>query len=206
VPPLQADAVANAETGIAQRENECAYAFRIVVTKRVALRVLVTGLENPLDLILGEHLYAFRWLTDLRRLHSRRRVRLDPTCAMAEPEKRPQPFEILLGSYWSVGPARTKLPNGGHVELLQQTVSLFFAPRQQALFEKVLVLRKCGRCALLAVLEVVQELPDRLADGRYSGLTTPISPEASQPRTRSEAASHERRSRLWRTYSPRSEP
>src|SRR5579864_958866 len=39
-----------------------------------------------------------------------------------------------------------------------------------------------------------------------SGLTTPTSPDASQPRTSSEAASQERRSRLRRTYSPRSEP
>lgn len=37
-------------------------------------------------------------------------------------------------------------------------------------------------------------------------VTTPSSPEASQPRTRSDAASHERRSTLRRTYSPRSEP
>ncbi len=128
---------------------------------------MVTGFQNPLHLGLRER--QGRLVRDLRGLHRARRVLRDPVVVHAEPEERPQPFEVLGRVVGAVGPSRAELSHLLDTELLQVPVPLGFTPRQEALVQQVLVLPESLTAELLR-LGVGQEALKSLADGRDVGL------------------------------------
>src|SRR6266508_4757660 len=141
----------------------------------------------------------------LRRFHARRGISIDPSRLFAEPEERAHPLQVLRRVHRAIVPRRSELADRADVDLFQQPEAFRFAPADEPLFEQVFVLANRLPSEVPRV-RVLDEFVTASATVGTSGLTTPTSPDASQPRTSSEAASHERRSRLRRTYSPRSEP
>src|ERR1700680_2207186 len=93
-------------------------------------RIAIAGLKNALHFLFRERK---RWIVvDSGRSHGPRRVLRDPVVLLAEPEERAQPFQVLRGIARTVVPARAKLAHLVYAELLQVTVTLGRAPREEA--------------------------------------------------------------------------
>jgi hypothetical protein len=167
----------------------------------VALGILVARIDHSRELLGREDLHLLGLVGELRRLQADCVVLLDPIRAVAEPEERAQPLEVLVRRQRPVGPRRAELPQRVDVELPELLIALVGAPGEQPLVQEVLVLADRRRLELPRD-GVVEVLLDGSRMVGTSSRATPTWPLDVHVATSSLAASQLVRSSERRTVSP----